>query len=74
MSFPAGPSQPSIGRIVHIELPPITVPAIVTAVLGSDGTIMATAFPPNADPLPLNEIVHDEQRSTMTWHWPPVTR
>lgn len=74
MSQPIGPSRPTIGRIVHIEISPVTIPAIVTAVLGSDGTIMATAFPPGSQPVWLTEVEHDESGRTGTWHWPPVTR
>lgn len=78
MSRPIGPSVPTIGRIVHVYLPPIMVPAIVTAVLSSDGTIACTAFPPGADPVPLNEIEQHVEfttpQSRLTWRWPPVTR
>lgn len=74
MSLPIGPSQPSIGRIVHVYLPPVAVPAIVTALLGSDGTIACTAFPPGADPLPLTDIEHDETMQPGTWYWPKVVR
>lgn len=72
MSQPIGPSQPSIGRIVHVELPPITVPAIVTAVTSSDGDIMCTIFPPGQPPRVSSIISHDEARAPSTWHWPPV--
>lgn len=79
MSQPIGPSMPSVGRIVHIEAPPVTVPAIVTAVLGSDGTIAATLFPPGAQPIPMMDVEHVEpypgvQPAAGTWHWPKVTR
>lgn len=78
MSQPTGPSRPTIGRIVHVYLPPITVPAIVTAVLDSDGTIACTAFPPGSDPVSLGQIEqHVEFTSPPkagTWHWPPVMR
>lgn len=74
MSQPIGPTQPTIGRIVHVYLPPITVPAIVTAVLGSDGTIGCTAFPPGVPPLWLMDVPHDEDDTPGAWHWPPVTR
>jgi hypothetical protein len=74
MSHPIGPTQPTIGRIVHFEAPPVTLPAIVTAVLGSDGTIGCTAFPPGASPVWLMDVEHDEGGKPGTWHWPPVTR
>jgi hypothetical protein len=74
MSQPIGPSLPTIGRIVHVEAPPVTIPAIVTAVIGSDGTIMATLFPPGAAPVWMTEIEHDEGGRNGTWHWPKITR
>lgn len=73
MSLPIGPSQPSIGRIVHVYLPPVTVPAIVTAVLGSEGLIACTLFPPGAQPICV-EAEHDESGKPHTWHWPKVVR
>jgi hypothetical protein len=60
MSQPIGPTLPTIGRIVLFYAPPVMVPAIVTAVLGDDGTIGCTAFPPGAPPAPLMDIEHDE--------------
>lgn len=76
MSQPVGPSKPTIGRIVHVVLEPIVVPAIVTAVLSDDGDIAATAFPPGSPPLPI-EVSHREPGPTSathagTWHWPPI--
>lgn len=74
MSQPVGPTAPTIGRIVHVYLPPVIVPAIVTAVLSSDGMIGCTAFPPGANPLPLMEIEQDDQfvspHRPGTWRWP----
>lgn len=72
MSQSIGPSQPTIGRIVHVELSPITVPAIVTAVLSSDGDIACTAFIPGLPPRSLAIVEHDEGGRTGTWHWPKV--
>ena len=72
MSQPLDPTQPTIGRIVHVRLEPVDVPAIVTAVLGSDGTVMATAFPPGSPPLLLTDLEHDETGRAGTWHWPPI--
>lgn len=60
----------SIGRIVHVYLPPITMPAIVTAVTSSDGDIRATVFPPGLPPFPSLIIEHDEEKHAGTWHWP----
>lgn len=74
MSQPIGPTLPTVGRIVHIEVPPVTMAAIVTAVLGSDGTIMATAFPPGSQPVWLTEVEHDEGGRHGTWHWPKLIR
>lgn len=75
MSQPVGPSMPTIGRIVHVYLPPITVPAIVTAVSSSDGMIMCTAFIPGGAPRSLVEVEHDESGNIPgTWRWPKVTR
>lgn len=68
-------SQPTIGRIVHVYLTPITVPAIVTAVTSSDDTIMCTAFIPGGAPQSLVEVEHDESGNISgTWRWPKVTR
>lgn len=70
--------QPTIGRIVHIELPPLTVPAIVTAVTSSDGEISATVLPPGLPPGPIEGVQHvepaDGQYPAGTWHWPPAFR
>lgn len=74
MSQPTGPSLPTIGRIVLLEAPPVTVPAIVTAVLGDDGTVGLTAFPPGAPAAPLMGILHDEGGKPGTWRWPRITR
>lgn len=76
MSRPIGPSLPTIGRIVHVYLPPITVPAIVTAVLSSEGHIACTAFVPyNDGSAALTNIPHNENGDEpATWRWPPVTR
>lgn len=76
MTQPIGPTQPTIGRIVHVEFPPITVPAIVTAVTSGNGEIMCTAFPPGMPPKWLTAVPHDESglHNVLTWHWPPVTR
>jgi hypothetical protein len=61
--------NPTIGRIVHIEMRWGAAPAIVTSVR-DDGTITATAFVPNASPVPLVGIKHDEAGAVDTWHWP----
>lgn len=70
---------PTLGCIVNVFLEPIVVPAIVTAVLGSDGTIACTAFIPGADSRSLMDVEYDEGRpDTMqpyrsgTWHWPVI--
>lgn len=66
-------TQPTIGRIVHIYVPPITVPAIVTAVLGSDGAIAATMFPVGGQCVPLTDIEFNDTDNDVpfTWKWPP---
>jgi hypothetical protein len=73
-------SPPTLGRIVYVFLEPITVPAIVTAVLG-DGVIGCTAFIPGAESRSLMDVPYDEGRPNAmqqyrsgTWHWPTVTR
>jgi hypothetical protein len=74
VSRPIGPTAPTIGRIVHVVLRPLVVPAIVTALLDSAGdTIACTAFPPGSPPVPV-EVSHDEHPTAPagTWHWPPI--
>lgn len=77
MNHPIGPTQPTIGRIVHIATPLLdAIPAIITGIISSDGTIMATAFPPGCPPAPV-ECEHVEptpgiQPAAGTWHWPPI--
>lgn len=78
MSQPVGPTMPTIGRIVHVSWPssrgPVTVPAIVTAVVDDDGTIQATAFPPGIQPVPLtaNHVEPTPDAPVGTWHWPAI--
>jgi hypothetical protein len=52
------------------------VPAIVTAVLSSEGHIACTAFVPyNDGSAALTNIPHNENGDEpATWRWPPVTR
>lgn len=73
-----GPTRPTIGRIVHVFLEPITVPAIVTAVYPPSRSIACTAFVPGAESRSLLDVEYDEGRSNVmqqyrsgTWHWPP---
>lgn len=64
--------KPSVGRIVHANIPPLEcVAAIVTAVISSDGTILATLFLPCLNPVPSPiELEYDEEQHAGTWHWP----
>lgn len=78
MSQPVGPTQPSIGRIVHVARDTVgAVPAIVTEVLDDAGTVGVTAFPPGSAGVPLNRCEHVEPvpgvtPAAGTWHWPPI--
>lgn len=62
--------KPTLGRIVMVYLPPNIMPAIVTQVLGDDGTIACTAFPPGQPPIMLGQVEYDPARHASTWHWP----
>ena len=64
--------RPTIGRIVHVYLPPIMVPAIVTAILSSEGHITCTAFVPYNDGcVVLNNIPYYQNADEpAAWHWP----
>jgi hypothetical protein len=59
-----------LGLIVTAYVPPVNMPAIVTAIIGSDGTILATGFPPGGIPIPLGELEYDPEKHADTWHWP----